>query len=63
MSPFINTVFNTNYLAMDDLVIKEFRKYIDAQMDFMKATGASTAVCQFEVDDYELEIKLRRIDV
>lgn len=48
---------------MDELVIREFRKFLDAQKEFMKDTGASTAACQFELGDYMLEIKLWRADV
>jgi hypothetical protein len=58
MSSFINTVFNTNTLAMDDLTKKELRKYIDAQIHFMKGIGASSSSCKFEHDKYTFEIKI-----
>lgn len=58
MSSFTNTIFNTNSLDMDDLTKKELRKYIDAQIHFMKGIGASSSSCKFEHDKYTFEIKI-----
>lgn len=43
---------------MDDLTKKELRKYIDAQLHFMKGIGASSSSCKFEHDKYTFEIKI-----
>lgn len=40
---------------MDDLTKKELRKYLDAQIHFMKGVGASRSSCKFELDTFTIE--------